>query len=433
MVERVFQHLARVPALAPTRSGVATFAIAFALFALAWQTHIGWFYLADSLAWALLLVNLPLSWINLRGLRAQRRVVTRRGGTWVGIFEDDTISLAIEVHNRSFLPKHFFVLREDCPLAAPGEESRGFLVGTLLPRGRVTAAYNVRCHRRGAYVFQPLRLQSSAPFGLFRARRTIDAPLEVTVYPQVLPMGATIDQGPLHGRAPYISLPRPTGEFRGTREYQQGDRPHSIHWRNSARRGQLMVKEFDQLPHGEVCLGFNPRLDIGEGRDTTLEYGIKIAASLAHRCFQEGRPFRMWPSGRQGAFSTWYGVLEHLARLERSEEPSINEMLSYRRPPDTWAVVVSAADNETLQMLQGQWHGVERTTVVLLEGFGPGEDSAANDVLLSMGAAVVRCRPGDLPAALVSLGRAMAAGPAAKLALLQTGPVSYPAAEERGV
>ena len=277
----------------PTKRGVAMLVVGVVLYGLAWQTQIGWFYVADALVAALFMVNLPLPWLAMRGLSARRTVATRGAGA-SELFEDDTVGLAIELRNTSLLPKSLISLRERCPLAAPGEEDQGFLIAGLAPRGRISAGYEVVCYRRGVFSFEPIGVETSAPFGLFRARRTLDAPLEVTVYPRVLPMGTTFSPGYLQGHMPDNSPPVTRGEFRGSREFQRGDRLRNIHWRNTARSGRLMVKEFDRTPQGEVRLAFNPGFESGEGRDTTLEYAVKIAASVARRCFLDGRPFRMW-------------------------------------------------------------------------------------------------------------------------------------------
>ena len=50
-------------------------------------------------------------------------------------------------------------------------------------------------------------------------------------------------------------------EYSDHRDYQPGDYLRNIHWRNSARRGKLMVKELDRPPQGEVYVAFSPRID----------------------------------------------------------------------------------------------------------------------------------------------------------------------------
>ena len=80
----------------------------------------GWFYIADALVWAVILVNIPLPWLNLRAYSAQRRVLghsSKSTARQEGIFEEDTISLAVELQNQSFIPQFLVTLVEHCPLA----------------------------------------------------------------------------------------------------------------------------------------------------------------------------------------------------------------------------------------------------------------------------------------------------------------------------
>ena len=313
----------RRESVVPTTRGVVVCVTGAVLYGLAWVSQIGWFYIADALVWGLLLVNVPLPWLNLRGLSAQRGMGAHKtydGAKQTDIFEEDVVGLAIRIHNRSLFPGFLITLEEHCPSAAPDEKALVPFIGSTAPRSIVTVEYHIRCYQRGIHIFPPLKVETSAPFGLFRALRTIRAPLEVMVYPQVLPMDTTSAQGALLGQLAESNLLWPSGELRGSREYQPGDQARNIHWRNSARRGRLMVKEFDEVPRGDVCLTFNPGWVHGESRDNTLEYSVKIAASLAHWCFQGGRPFRMWPPGDEPKLSTWHAVLEYLARVDTTTE-----------------------------------------------------------------------------------------------------------------
>lgn len=377
------------------------------LYALAWFTHIGWFYAANALAVAIFLLNIPLPWLILRGLSAERSMIARAGGRSEDVFEEDTISLAVELRNRTRFPTFLFKIQEECPLIAPDEEQPGFFVGMVAPQGSITAKYDVRCYRRGVYSLGPILVETAAPFGLFRAQRMLDATLEVTVYPQVLAMETNVNRGSLEGRTPDASPPVHSGEFRASREYQHGDYVQNIHWRNSARRGQLMVKEFDRIPQGEVRLALNQDIDVGEGRTSTLEYAIKIAASVAQRCFLEGRPFQMWPRAQERPLSAWHLVLEHLARLPSRTPASIAEFLDYGTAPGISVLIVSAADRESLAKLMERRSPSPNLTVVLLRDFGPGEDPNAAEKLFKMGFSVLPCGRSDLRATLDSLSRLM--------------------------
>ena len=393
--------------MTPTARGVSMLVVCGVLYGLAWMTHIGWFYVANALAVAIFFVNVPVPWLILRGLSAKRQMSRAAGGKSADIFEDDTIGISVELRNRTLLPSFLITLQEHSPLTAPDEEQPGFFIGMLAPRGRIAATYDVRCYKRGVYTFGPTQVATSAPFGLFRAQRMLDAPLEVKVYPQVLPMSTTVDQGSLHGPTPETSPPVQSGEFRASREFHHGDYVRNIHWRNSARRGQLMVKEFDRIPLGEVRLAFTTQIDEGKGKDTTLEYAVKIAASVAKRSFQDGRPFRMWPAAPEEVLSTWHGLLEHLAIVEKGTPVSIGEFLDQRAMPGMSVLIVSAADRETLRLVREQSHLSGNLTVVLLRGFATEEESHAEHTLSRKGMTVMSCTAGGLRAVLDSLGREM--------------------------
>ena len=385
-----------------TKRGLSLLVVAGTLYGLAWLTHIGWFYVVVSPILAALLVNLLFPPLTIRGLVAERRIEGNRDGSHLEIFEDDTVAVAIRLSSRALLPKIVVTLHDDCPLGAPGEEPQGFLIGALRPRGSAVVSYKVRSYRRGLYSFPLLRVGTAAPFGLFRSTRTITAPLEATVYPKVLPVEASPYQGALQGDSPSLRVPGPTGEVRGSREFQHSDHLRNIHWRNSARRGKLMVREFDQPPRGELRIAFNPGVDLGKGRDTTLEYAIKIAASLARRSFREGRPFRIWPGWTKANLTTWHGVLEHLARIRAEPASAVAELISCKGQPGISVIVVSAADEDSIRLLRGL-QSPDCVTVVMMEGFDSKEDAAARRKLAKLGLRVVPCHLNELRRALAAL------------------------------
>ena len=227
----------------PTRRGVAMLLIAAVLCGMAWATQIGWLYLA--VVSALLLVSLPLPWLSLRSLAAQRGVL--KPGALVGadVHEGKAVRVVVAIRNQSWLPKLLFTLVDFCPFAPNQDADQVFLVTALGSNGRVLVSYDTLCHRRGIYTFGPVLVESSAPFGLFRYGRELETPLEVTVLPQVLPMPSLLSLGLREAEPLSMSRSRAPGEFRGVRDFQSGDPDRNIHWRASARRGRLVVKEFD--------------------------------------------------------------------------------------------------------------------------------------------------------------------------------------------
>ena len=168
-----------------------------------------------------------------------------------------------------------------------------------------------------------------------------------------------------------------------------------------------MVKQFDRTPQGEVRVAFNPGVDLGPGRETTLEYAIRIAASLAQHCFREGRGFRMWPGPAKANLTSWRGVLEHLARIQAEPQSSVGELLHYAHLPGVSVIVVAAADEDTLRLLRQHRHSSPNLTVVMTQGFDSQEDGSAGDKLANVGLNLVPCKINELPQALAALGRAL--------------------------
>ncbi|HVY60007.1 MAG TPA: DUF58 domain-containing protein, partial [Planctomycetota bacterium] len=83
--------------------------------------------------------------------------------------------------------------------------------------------------------------------------------------------------------ARFAGLPGAGIEFLGTREYRPGDPLRFVHWASSARTGRLVVKELEETAAAEVAIFLDlSRLALrGLGRVSTVEYAVRIAASVA--------------------------------------------------------------------------------------------------------------------------------------------------------
>ena len=392
----------------PTRRGLFFIGVALGTYLLAQESNVGWFYVADAVIWAIVLVNLALPRWTLRGLQAKRRVTSDQRSAREGIFEGDTIRVTLEITNQGRTPRYFSIVADPCPLEPPGYETKHLLVGYIAPRSSVLGSYSTVCYRRGEYRFGPMRVECSAPFGLFRARRMVEAPLRVLIYPQGFDFAAARPQGEL---LEGITAPTPTqrvGEFRSSREYQSGDSLRQVHWRSSARSGQLMVKEYDRGPESQMALFFNSRQSFGTGKETTLEYSIKLAASIARACFRGGTSFRMAPPGPETLFPGWRAVLEYLAKRDEGQGPSATQGLASLAGVGQVLAIVSAADEEALEAVSRLPAG-RLASVVVLHGFDPQEEgSGASAALKGIGVPVVSCTPGGVQMALDELARARA-------------------------
>ena len=385
-----------------TRKGVALILVGVVIYLLARQSLLGWFYVANAVVWAIVLVNLALPWWNLRGIKATRRLAKENSRD---IFEGDAVQVDIELTNLGLTPKVFFTVVEQSPLASPHSPSKRFLVGTLPSRSPVAASYVEQSQQRGEFVFEPLVLETSAPFGLFLARRRVQAPLKVLVYPEVHPFSGIQTIGsPVEG----TNLPTParhTGEFRGAREYQSGDSLRSVHWRSSARRGRLMIKEYDRSPENQVTVVFDATKSFGEAKDTTLEYSIKLAASIARVCYLNGTAFNMTPPGAGTQLPSWRAVLEYLARLRLGQGPGLVDSVGAGAPQGRIVAIIALADGTAVDAIS-RLPISQMAAAVVMQGFAPEHENPGDlEGLKSIGVPVITCKPGGVPATLEALAQ----------------------------
>ena len=124
------------------------------------------------------------------------------------------------------------------------------LFARVAPRTSQTGHYQLRLARRGRHKLGPLLVSSRFPLGLVERSRQFAEPGEVLVYPRI---GRLNPHWKRHwvGAAELVARPQPRpgifhDEFHRLREFRTGDNPRDIHWRTSARRGELILREYQQ-------------------------------------------------------------------------------------------------------------------------------------------------------------------------------------------
>lgn len=149
--------------------------------------------------------------------------------------------------------------------------------------------------RRGLAKLGPLYAFSRYPFGLATATLDLRGSLQVLVHPAT----GSIHWEPLLRKVPWqprdrreslmgqrISRHKPHAreEFHAMRGFRPGDSPRLIHWRTTARRGMLIVREFEDPPDRELILEFDPL----ETNERDREQAISFIATFLHGWFQQG-------------------------------------------------------------------------------------------------------------------------------------------------
>ena len=139
--------------------------------------------------------------------------------------------------------------------------------------------------RRGIYAWQALRARCGFPLGLVEQRLTVGAGEEFVVFPRLGRLhrsrlrrmlthsSSSLGRARTHPRR----HPAAQSDFHGLRAFRSGDSPHWIHWRTSARLGELMVREFEETPNDNLVLVLDPWLP--ESGDRRQESGIRSQRS----------------------------------------------------------------------------------------------------------------------------------------------------------
>jgi uncharacterized protein (DUF58 family) len=188
------------------------------------------------------------------------------------------------------LPAGILMLEDAVP-ADLGSRPR-FLVDRADLSWRREVEYPLLGRVRGRFHTGPLMVRTTDPFGLVRLDRRFVATSEVMITPQVFPLPAMRAAGGAGsaGEARPHRIGVVGQDDALVREYRQGDDVRRIHWRSTARLGDLMVRREEQAwdPSASIILDSRARAHAGPGMHSSLEWAISAAASVAIHFLSDG-------------------------------------------------------------------------------------------------------------------------------------------------
>ena len=109
------------------------------------------------------------------------------------------------------------------------------------------------------------------PFGLAHAEVDLAAGGSLLVYPRLVALDRLFSESGAHAQdGRRLLLRRPSGfDLHSVREYEQGESLRKVHWRTTARRGQLMVKELEDAPRDEIAVVLDAEASADAGEAST--------------------------------------------------------------------------------------------------------------------------------------------------------------------
>ena len=236
-------------------------------------------YLVLSAMLAAMLVSGLISRLDLSGLQLRLALPTH-------LFATQPALARIAVKNlKRWLPS--FAIRV-C-VADPG---RGFELEDLyfpyLPAGEeLTASSQASFARRGRYREGQVALETRFPFGFVMRRVKLRLTEEILVYPSV-EVGAEARR--VLDRMRSRALGRTRGDSHDlyrVRPAAHGDSARFVHWKATARSGELWVREFARDDERRMRLLFDRRLPAGTDADW-FEEQVAVCAAVAWRLHQSG-------------------------------------------------------------------------------------------------------------------------------------------------
>src|SRR3954454_1331216 len=194
--------------------------------------------------------------------------------------QESAVTLRLE--NISRLPTGLLLVEDRVPYVL-GSRPR-FVLDRIEPRGRSEVTYLVRSDVRGRYQLGPLALRPTHPLGMCELQRSFSAKDTLIVTPPVhqLPSAQLAGEWTGSGESRARSVASAGEDDAATREYHQGDDLRRVHWRSTARLGQLMVRREEQPWQSRAALLLDCRGSAhhGDGPLSSIEWAISAAASI---------------------------------------------------------------------------------------------------------------------------------------------------------
>ena len=331
------------------RRALVVVAVGLALLAIASTIRSGWLYLFASGLFAIVVYGLVSGYVETRGVEIEREAPAE-------VFERQPFNARLIARNNGRISRVLCTITDTQFDSRSGQrmfaelrarraesiEDAGPESATNTPRGRrrrgvsvsfekispgedARATYELSAPGRGLYGEAPLTLRCAGVFGVSGMRRTTKLSSPVLAYPEISQL-ERFPFTPVATTAPLETFEwerkGPGQDYFGVREYVRGDALRNIHWRSSAKVGELIVKEYQQEYTPATAMLLLLRAPVfGDRYNNSLEDSIRAAASIAAFYSESGRVPKLFRATNGTIEELEGGVLESCLRSLALFEP----------------------------------------------------------------------------------------------------------------
>lgn len=249
-----------------------------------------------------------------------------------------TIAVVVTLHNNHWLPIPWLLVEDLLSRRAlvhrpPSLEvvGRRLQLISFRGQGRKTIMYQLKCNRRGYFQVGPTIVETGDVFGLYRRYRLLSEPRYLLVYPEVIRLeGYDIASRRPIGevRMTYRLFEDPT-RMAGVRAYQSGDPLNRVHWRATARTGQLHSKIYEPstVAGATLLVDFHEKSFDPQHEPVRSELAVTLTASIASALCEMGQQVGVVTNGRDAGewdrHQAWQR--EQLATRKQAREAAVRD------------------------------------------------------------------------------------------------------------
>ena len=245
----------------------------------------GLFYMSTALI-ATIAASRLQAWLSVRGLRFERVAPE-------SVTAGDLVTVEIIVWSEKRIRRPLVTVVDNLPPRLHAIDHTESLPIAPAFDQPIRTLYQFRPMRRGKYGWIGLTAYGTDALGLVTmAKRYDTTPAQMTVRPVPIPISLDLPHASSWG-INEVESGRSRGagiEPRGVRNYAAGDPLRHIHWRSSAKTGQLLVKEFEAGSHAPAAfiLQRTSGTDVGVGPMSTFEAMCGHVAYICDRFLRQG-------------------------------------------------------------------------------------------------------------------------------------------------